>query len=717
MEIENPYPFPLDDFQKQAFAAIRRNENVLVTAKTGSGKTLVGEYQILHSLKKGKRVFYTTPIKSLSNQKFHDLKQIHSSVGIMTGDIKFCPQADIVVLTTEILRNLLYKQGSATESIGMTANLSLHDVDAIVFDEVHYINDPVRGKVWEECFILLPLHIRLVLLSATIDNPVSFAKWLGAVRQTTLHLITTEHRVVPLYHKVGKNVLMDTMFHRKVYEQYIRDLQQEYDTARKHQEAVRARGDDDPVVTRDVRQHSFLHRMNQHIAMLEESNLLPALFFVFSRKQCAEYASKVNRDLIDSNDTASVKHILNFHLHRYPDLRTLPQYHELERLLLKGIAYHHSGLMPLLKEIVELLFARGFIKLLFATETFAVGINMPTKTVVFTSYRKFDDEIGDLRVLRTDEYIQMAGRAGRRGKDDKGIVYYLPDRNPEPLHVVEAMMTGKQATITSRMDFDYDFILKTLLSGHYHWKKILELSYWYSQAQLDIQCIRDQQNALLLQKPEIHPDCLERDALEGQPKTKEVQRKIEAWKNKHPGPKWDAVWKEYVAWKPKQARIEKLTKQLEDATKLTQPIEDRIAFLQANGYIGSDGHLTRLGILAAEINEADSLQMSKAYIDRIHHDKSPLDLLLALIAYSKDSMSPDFVREWMEGGDYGELCQRYEFDAGTCMRFLLKLSNILEEWTNLATYCEDLEMLKKVQGLKEQLIRGILIPDSLYLRV
>ena len=183
------YSFPLDSFQKHAISAIHRNENVLVTAKTGSGKTLVGEYQIYHSLKKGRRVFYTTPIKSLSNQKFHDLKKLYPSVGIMTGDIKFCPQADIVIMTTEILRNLLFRNG---KEIGVSLDLSLDNLDSVIFDEVHYINDKDRGKVWEECLTMLPSEINLVLLSATIDQPEHFANWLGEIKQKPIHLISTQ---------------------------------------------------------------------------------------------------------------------------------------------------------------------------------------------------------------------------------------------------------------------------------------------------------------------------------------------------------------------------------------------------------------------------------------------------------------------------------------------------------------------------------------------
>ena len=188
LELAYNYKFKLDPFQKHAISAINRDENVLVTAKTGSGKTLVGEYQIHHSLKKGKKVFYTTPIKSLSNQKFHDLKHMFkdNSVGILTGDIKFSPNADIVVMTTEILRNLLYKKGSITENLGLTANLSLENLDAVIFDECHYINNKERGSIWEETMILLPKEVNLVLLSATIDSADLFASWLGELKQKSL---------------------------------------------------------------------------------------------------------------------------------------------------------------------------------------------------------------------------------------------------------------------------------------------------------------------------------------------------------------------------------------------------------------------------------------------------------------------------------------------------------------------------------------------------
>jgi superfamily II RNA helicase len=752
-DVKHPYNFPIDPFQKHAFHAIANEENVLVTAKTGSGKTLVGEYQIYHSLNKKKRIFYTTPIKSLSNQKFHDLKGIYPSVGIMTGDIKFCPQADIVILTTEILCNLLYKQGSVTENIGITAELSLQNVDAIIFDEVHYINDPNRGNVWEECFILLPPSIRLVLLSATLDRPDVFARWLGNLKQVPMHVISTDYRVVPLVHKVGKEVLMDetNVFHDEVYLSYLRRQHEEMMAHDKRKEAVRNRQVGEAVIKKEQREGAFLHQMNEHIAMLERENLLPCLFFVFSRKKCMEYAKDVTHTLISSSDGAAIRHILSFHLHRFPDLQRLPQYHELERLLMKGIAYHHSGMLPVLKEIVEILFGRGFIKVLFATETFAVGINMPTKTVVFTSFRKFDDECESPRLLRTDEYLQMAGRAGRRGKDVLGVVYYLPDGRREPLNEVKAMMTGRPAAVSSQMTFGYDFLLKALHSGHLRWENILTSSYWYAMNQTRAEELEQMNMKLNERTPELHPDCEERYALEQQLKTgnRQAQSKIETWKNKHNGPTWDAAWKTFLAWKNTEAIVAANNRHIHELRSLPPVLQQRLHYLERTGFL-KDGELTKLGHMAAEINEGHSLVMSKAFHDKVLHGRPPHELVAILASFLNEQSkaglplealgsiyrdlkskeiekSPetywrsydtwcDPVYDWLEGDDFGGICATYGVDAGSFARAILKVANIVDEWINLATYSEDLESLEACKDLRAKLVRGLVVPDSLYLR-
>ena len=336
------YKFPLDPFQKWAVAAISRDENVLVTAKTGSGKTLVGEYQIAHSLAKGGRVFYTTPIKSLSNQKFHDLKVMYPGrVGILTGDIKFQPDAEIVVMTTEILRNLLYKKGTSTENVGLTAGMSLDGLDAVVFDEVHYINNKERGKVWEETLILLPREINLVLLSATIAAPEEFASWLGDLKQKPIHLISTTYRIVPLTHYVidwaaaGFEALLPVMdekerFFDATYKKWLIARDKLVDDHADHKRRVAGREVGQVVGSKEgkVKLKSFTHQLNACVKLLYEKELLPALFFVFSRKDCERYAAQVEGSLVDTSDGAAIEHIFDFHLSRYKtQLLGSQQYH------------------------------------------------------------------------------------------------------------------------------------------------------------------------------------------------------------------------------------------------------------------------------------------------------------------------------------------------------------------------------------------------------
>ncbi len=768
-EVETSYTFPLDPFQKCAVAAIQAGENVLVTAKTGSGKTLVGEYQIEYSLKKGGRVFYTTPIKSLSNQKFHDLSTLYpGKVGIMTGDIKFMPHADVVVMTTEILRNLLFKIGSSTEHIGSTAALSLDAVDAIVFDEVHYFNDPARGKVWEECLILLPPRIRLVLLSATIESPDVFAQWIGEMKQVPTHLISTQYRVVPLEHRVREKLLMDEkdQFNGQAYAEYLRYLKGVDDANRKHSDAVKARVAGDPVVAREIRSNGFLHQMNEMVDTLRQENKLPAMFFVFSRKNCEAYASKVTSTLIDASEGAVIKHRVNFHLSRYPELKMLPQYHTLMDLLMKGVAFHHSGMLPMLKEIVEMLFAGGHLKLLFATETFAVGINMPTKTVIFTSYRKYDDDVGGLRMLRTDEYIQMAGRAGRRGKDVRGFVYYLPDRKPEELDDVRTMMKGRQQSLESRMDFHYDFLLKCLQNGTTGWMGMMEKSYWHDQRRRELDVHKEEVQELQGKYTGLDVAVFElREMYETQIRAtqnaerKRVQGLLDSWKNKHVGPKWEKGWQDFKEFKKNREKIARLEEKIEAATKIEVPF---LINLQRLGY--ADGEtLTETGVMASEINEGNPLVMSKMFGRGFNLPRSELIALLscfvegektedpitvsclrvpetlknALLAvhviaqdlYDHENPKsrpeywkvhnywPEIVYRWMEGDEMGVLCAEYEVYEGNFMKAILKTANIVDEWVTLATYTKTLEVLEVLREFRTDLVGGLVVPDSLYLRL
>lgn len=792
------YKFPLDPFQQHAMKAICNEENVLVTAKTGSGKTLVGEIQIAYSLRKGKRVFYTTPIKSLSNQKFHDLKKqfSNSTVGIMTGDIKFCPDASIVIMTTEILLNLLFKKDSTTKALGLTAGISCEDLDAVIFDECHYINDKDRGHVWEEVMILLPPEVKMVMLSATLDHPEYFAEWLGELKQRPINVISTEYRIVPLTHTLWydnkSHILMDSknIYNDKVYKDWI-DWRFNQDLAHtKFQEKVKTAraGGTEGAISGKVRPVSFLHQMNELITTLQSKELLPALFFVLSRKDCEKYAQKVEGSLITSSETSDVRHIWNFHLrHHRESLEKLPQYHHLYDLVLRGIAFHHSGIVPMLKEIIELLFGKGLLKILFATETFAVGINMPTKTAVFVGLKKYDDEKSGMRMLTTAEYLQMAGRAGRRGLDTMGTVIYLPDRDPVEPSEMKAMMCGGKAPVTSRMEFDYKFILKTIQSGNRDWLDLLEKSYWRRQRETVVSAIKADQVQLLNRLKTIivmdeeanaltEKFTLEREIKEfTNAKRKKAELALNRWKDEHNGARWSLAEKKILEINEVKAKLVILAEDLKVALDVSSTVEARIRTLESLGFLkpmdkpDSYAHtkesLTTKGVLATELNEADSLLVSQFYMTDESRSLEPQEVLALLAACisegKKEEPSIDELNiplpvkdglyelneiwndlrsaekaskakpsewnlclswvgpmwRWMEGDSVAQICSDYGIYEGNLIRSVLKLQNMLDEWRAMATYCNHTDVLKAFEKAHELLLREAVIQDSLYLHL
>ena len=797
------YSYPLDPFQQHALAAIEEGQNVLVTAKTGSGKTLVGEYLIYQIVRDGGRVFYTTPIKSLSNQKFHDLKREFgtASVGIMTGDIKFNPDAQIIVMTTEILRNLLYKQGTSTEHLGLTSSLSLKGLKGVVFDEVHYINDRDRGHVWEETLILLPPEIQVVLLSATIDRADLFAGWLGELKQKQISLISTQYRVVPLTHGVligtQFQTLMDAKdsYHDDTYRRWLEWRTKKIKDHEAFQRKVkdqRAAGFEGPVEGK-TRPASFLHQMNETIRALNDQKLLPALCFVFSRAGCEKYADKVDATLLDSSEAAKVKHIWDFHLHPHKAiLETMPQAHKLRALAERGIAYHHSGLVPILKEIIEILFSRGFIKLLFATETFAVGLNMPTKTVLFFGLEKFSDDVNGLRTLRTDEYIQMAGRAGRRGLDPVGTVIYLPERDPIEPGSMKAMMTGGRSPIISKMSFHYEFLLKTLQAGSLTWLGLMEKSYWFLQHKEQMAAAQRQINELTFRRSSLNlkdyeiSAAMEKDSLElavkgtQNAKKREAQRNLEQLKNKCWGPRWEQAWRSWEKAKAFDAEIAKESQLLGSLEAYMDSIQPLVYLLQANGFLTGEGeleaskltkeNLTLKGQMATEINEGHPILMTELYNQKFAHELPAEELLAVLTGFLQEEGDPDksprleslkipdSVRQtlykigdvaceyydsekkhqvtntprgfwdlgsywiepiwrWLQGEDASSICAEYGLFEGNLLRAILKVANLLEEWTVLATFNKDIPMLEKLRELDGKLKHGIATVDSLYLRL
>lgn len=515
------YPFSLSSFQKYAVEAIVEGHHILVTAHTGSGKTLPAEFAIEHFVAKGKKVIYTSPIKALSNQKYYEFREKFPGIsfGILTGDIKSNPEADVLIMTTEILQNTLYKKKhKATQMLAADgsqtnfASLAMFDMDidvelgAVVFDEVHYINDQDRGKVWEETIMMLPLHIQMVMLSATLDAPEKFALWCETrglrnkaeeVDSKVVYLTTTYERVVPLTHYSFITTTQGVFkaIKDKELEKQIREI------TNKPFVIQTAKGVFDEVHYHKMNKMLKLfesknvftkrsHVINQVCKYMVENEMLPAICFVLSRKQLEICAKEVTVPLLEFDSKVGYiarrecEQIIR-RLPNYEEYLQLPEYNELVALLEKGIAIHHAGIMPVLREMVELLFAKGFVKLLFATETFAVGINMPTKTVVFTDINKFDGN--GMRILHSHEFTQMAGRAGRRGIDTVGNVIHLNNlfKNME-LTSYKTMMQGKPQKLVSKFKISYNLLLNLIDIGDQDFLKFVQRSMIQEDIELEL---------------------------------------------------------------------------------------------------------------------------------------------------------------------------------------------------------------------------------------
>ena len=476
------YPFPLSDFQKWAIKGIKTDKNVLITAHTGSGKTLPAENAINHFVSLNKKIIYCSPLKALSNEKFNDFthKFPHITFGILTGDIKFNPDADVLIMTTEILRNNLFqmKEG-VVENTNMTLDFEMdikNELACVIYDEIHYINDVDRGHVWEESIMLLPETTQIMGLSATIQNPEKLCNLLHQSNKKPVYLCSNKKRVVPLIHHVyyaipenAKKKLKDKTL--KLIEGTVNKpivLKQDNTF---NDEAVHTIKKVDEALFQyknvKVNKHFI---MNNMVEYLKTHDLLPGIVFVFSRKQCYDYAKKITIPLFENNENmASIikkecKEILIKKLSNWNEYINLKEYVELVSMLEKGIAVHHSGVTPIFREMIELLFKKGYVRLLFATETFAVGINMPTRSVVFTALKKYTQ--GGYRCLFPHEYTQMAGRAGRRGIDTVGYIFHLNNfyinKNTVNVDEYRHIVNGNSQEIQSRISITPSMILRYL---------------------------------------------------------------------------------------------------------------------------------------------------------------------------------------------------------------------------------------------------------------
>ncbi|EEH43368.2 ATP-dependent RNA helicase MTR4 [Paracoccidioides brasiliensis Pb18] len=451
------WSFTLDPFQQVSIASIERGESVLVSAHTSAGKTVVAEYAIAQSLRNNQRVIYTSPIKALSNQKYREFAAEFGDVGLMTGDVTINPTATCLVMTTEILRSMLYR-GSEI----------MREVAWVVFDEIHYMRDKTRGVVWEETIILLPDKVRYVFLSATIPNAMQFAEWITKMHNQPCHVVYTDFRPTPLQHYFfpagadGIHLIVDEkgVFREENFHKAMESIAEKQGEDPANPMAKRKGKGKDKKINKGEgsKGPSDIFKIVRMIVM---KNYNPVIVFSFSKRECEAFALQMSKMAFnDESEKDMVSKVFNSAIEMLSDEdKELPQIKHILPLLRLGIGVHHSGLLPILKETIEILFQEGLIKVLFATETFSIGLNMPAKTVVFTSVRKFDGV--SQRWITPSEFVQMSGRAGRRGLDDRGIVIMMINEEMDPT-VAKEIVRGEQDKLNSAFHLGYNMILNLL---------------------------------------------------------------------------------------------------------------------------------------------------------------------------------------------------------------------------------------------------------------
>lgn len=489
IDIENSkpakeFPFSLDPFQFEAIKCLDNGESVMVSAHTSAGKTVVALYAIAMSLQRKQRVIYTSPIKALSNQKYREFKEEFSDVGLMTGDVTIDPNASCLVMTTEIWRSMQYKGSEVIREVAWT-----------IFDEVHYMRDRERGVVWEESIVMAPKNSRFVFLSATVPNAKEFADWVAKVHQQPCHIVYTDYRPTPLQHYIfpsggdGLYLVVDEKgkFREDSFQKALNALVP-INEDRSKDNGNRQKG----LVVGKAGEDSDIFKMVKMIIMRQYD---PVICFSFSKRECEFLAMQMAKmDLNNDDEKVNTETIFWSAMDMLSDDdKKLPQVSNMLPLLKRGIGVHHSGLLPILKEVIEILFQEGFIKCLFATETFSIGLNMPAKTVVFTNVRKFDGD--KFRWISSGEYIQMSGRAGRRGIDERGICILMVDENLEP-STAKLMLKGSADPLNSAFHLSYNMLLNQIRSEDGDPETLLRNSFYQFQADRAIPDLEKQAQVL-----------------------------------------------------------------------------------------------------------------------------------------------------------------------------------------------------------------------------
>jgi superfamily II RNA helicase len=763
-EYYDEYLYPLHDFQKWSIKGIVDGQHILVCAPTGSGKTLPGEFALNYFHSKGKKTIYTSPIKALSNEKFYNFtkKYPHISIGLITGDIKTNPDADVLIMTTEILLNKLYqiKSKSLVPSSSISFEMDIeNELGCVVFDEIHMINDESRGHVWEQCIMMLPPQIQMIGLSATLDDPEKFAYWLenrgesSKFSEKEVFLTKKQIRAVPLIHYsfiTATNGVNKAIKDKAVQEEIRKSINKPFVI----QDAAGSFNDIQYQSTAKMlklfEKHDIRvkrqHVLNKVTEYLVENEMLPALCYVFSRKQLEKCAEELTTNLqefdtkvpytIDRECEQIIRKLPNFEEYLH-----LPEYVNMVKLLRKGVGIHHAGLMPILREMTELLFARGVIKILFCTETMSVGINLPVKTTIFTDVNKFNGET--IRQLYSHEYTQAAGRAGRLGLDSVGHVIHLNNlfRNIDSVNYKQ-MMNGKPQILTSKFKISYNLLLNLLDIGDKGLVKFAsrsmvtgdldsqmkQLYYKINSLTAELDNIKSYSNNLRTPVEVLQQFIeLQKNRINSvNKKRKEIDRQLQQINDNYKHIEQDKI--SYQKISIKQNEINDLQKQMEITNSyIKSGIGCVLNLLKEENYIEGDFNdettlnLTLKGKIASQLREVHCLVFAKLLEDKTIDNLSSKQLVALFSIFTNINVQEDLKDNCPKSddetvqkivilltelySDYHKKETTYNINTGFEYNIHYDLLNYIEEWCQCENV-EDCKLILQKIGTEKEIFLG-----------
>jgi superfamily II RNA helicase len=768
------FKFKPDHFQLWGMNAINKGHNLFCCAHTGSGKTVLAQHAIFKALQEGKQAIYASPIITLSNQKFKEFqedfeKYDQDNVGILTGDSKINPTAKILIMTAEILRNALERKSD--EEV-YEWNFNPDKIGCVVLDEVHYINNPDRGKVWEDIIINLNPNINLIMLSATINGAENLVKWISSLKNIPCNLVSTEKRPVPLQHKMFLNdkfvMIMDDD----------KWCDGEWNKVKKASKKY----------FYDKRTKSNIPILFKCLKKLIEKEELPVTVFLLNKKMVENIAKKMPFSF--ETDLTRIKTLWFTHLNKYEEIyKHSEQWLFIKSLVFKGIGIHHRGILPMLREIVEIMYGEKLLSVLIATETFAMGVNMPTKTTIFPQLTKWDGK--GRRNLKPDEYTQMAGRAGRRGLDEYGNVILIPEYDLIEEWEARKMLMSPPQKVESKFSIDYSYILKKLIFRIEnnidipiidYLRDSIKKSYLNKEQDIFLNNLLKQKDNLKINKDiefddyqdifnqyiekEEHINNSQKKLIKlSNKKRKKIKREMIIIKEQIP----ERIFKKLENQVKKQNELQKLEKEIEyHNIKYNNQIEKVMEFLIQENLLDEKYNLSRLGRIVAEVNECNPLLLGYILNNKILNKLEFSEIIALLSTFIKDDSNneiriknleiSDNLKElmynlsdyanklydyenkinhslpftiwskwdlylnlfipsklWAEGKQWVEIKANYDSYEGNFVKNILRLTNLIRNIVVIAKITNNFELLTKLDNFEEKLIRDFVRNDSLYL--